>query len=304
MAVYEHLTEYDGLPVVGFGEGAGLAPATAAWAVCTGYEGDPFQAVLADFLEDVDSTAVTHLVIGHGGEALDSSDPVVQALVEAAPRLPGLRAVFLGDIVSEECEISWIRQSDITPLLDAFPGLERLDVRGGSGLWLSPMSSSALRVLRLESGGLPAGVVRAVGASDLPNLHTLELWLGTGDYGGDAAIADLAPILSGEKFPALRRLGLMDSEIQDDICAAVATAPVVAQLSELVLSMGVLTDDGAGALLSGQPLTHLRLLDLRHHFMTEPMVARLRAALPQVQLEIDAAEDDHDGEWRFVAVSE
>jgi membrane-bound lytic murein transglycosylase MltF len=68
--------------------------------------------------------------------------------------------------------------------------------------------------------------------------------------------------------------------------------------------MGVLTDDGAEALLSGQPLGHLRELDLQHHFLTDPMVARLRAALPQVRLLIDQAQKDHDPEWRYVAVSE
>jgi hypothetical protein len=34
------------------------------------------------------------------------------------------------------------------------------------------------------------------------------------------------------------------------------------------------------------------------------MVTRLRAALPQVRLLIDTAQDDHDGEWRYVAVAE
>jgi hypothetical protein len=86
----------------------------------------------------------------------------------------------------------------------------------------------------------------------------------------------------------------MDNEIKNEICAAVATAPVVARLSELALSMGVLTDKGAEALLSGQPLTHLRLLDLRYHFLTPPMADRLRASLPRVQVEIGPSMDDPD----------
>jgi hypothetical protein len=151
-------------------------------------------------------------------------------------------------------------------------------------------------------------VIRAIGRSDLPNLQALELWLGTRERGGRATAADLAGILSGERLPALTRLGLMNSDIQDEVCAAVATAPVVARLSELALSMGALTDDGAEALLSGQPLTHLVELDLRHHYLTAPMVARLRAALAPVKvLLIDTAREHHpdDGEYAwYVAVGE
>jgi hypothetical protein len=306
MSVYEHLTTFGGVSVVEFGQDAGPAPgAGAAWAVRTSYDGEPFGEIFGRFLETVDTMAVTHLVFGYWGAGYETSSAgPLQMLVDAAARLPNLKAVFFGDIISEEDEISWITQCDVTPLLRAYPGLERLDVRGGSGLELSPLSSTALKVLRFEAGGLPAAVVRAIGASDLPNLQTLELWLGVQEYGGNATVADLAAILGGERLPALRRLGLMDSEIQDEICAAIATAPVVARLSELALSMGVLTDDGAEALLSGQPLTHLRELDLRHHFLTEPMVARLRAALSQAGLLIDAVKSDRDREWRYVSVAE
>jgi hypothetical protein len=306
MSVHEHLTSFGGVPVVEFGPGAEPPPGgEVAWAVRTDYDGEPFGQVFGRFLETADTTAVTHLVFGYWGAGYETSSAgPLEMLVGAAPRLPKLKAVFFGDIIMEEDEISWITQCDVTPLLRAYPGLERLDVRGGNGLELSPVAAASLKVLRLESGGLPAAVVRAVGASDLPSLQTLELWLGVQEYGGDAGVADLAAILGGERLPSLSRLGLMDSEIQDEICAAVATAPVVARLSELALSMGVLTDDGAEALLSGQPLTHLRELDLRHHYLTAPMVARLRAALPQVSLLIDTAQDDNDQEWRYVAVAE
>jgi hypothetical protein len=89
------------------------------------------------------------------------------------------------------------------PLLHAYPRLEYLDVRGGSRLALSPFSSPALRVLRLGSGALPGTVVRAVSASGLPRLQTLELWLGVTAHGGNVTIGDLAGILSGKRLPAL-----------------------------------------------------------------------------------------------------
>jgi hypothetical protein len=55
---------------------------------------------------------------------------------------------------------------------------------------------------------------------------------------------------------------------------------VVPQLRSLDLSFGTLSDAGAGALLAGQPLTHLEMLDLHHHFVSEPVQSQLRAALP------------------------
>jgi len=315
----EPLDRYAGLPVVEFESDDAPAPGErVAWKVRTDYgppeEAEEFVEVFDRFLATVDTTAVTHLVVGYWGSAswgpaheVSSAVPR-QLLLEAAPRLPNLKALFFGDIIREEDEISWIRQCDITPLLEAYPGLERLDVRGGMGLELSAFASTTLKVLRIETAGLGAAVIRAIGASDLPNLRTLDLWLGIEERGGNVTAADLAGILGGERLPALSRLGLMNSDVQDELCAAVATAPVVARLSELALSLGALTDDGAEALLSGQPLTHLVELDLRHHYLTAPMLARLRAALSPVKvLLIDAAQDHHpaDGEYAwYVAVGE
>ncbi|TDC53046.1 leucine-rich repeat domain-containing protein [Actinomadura sp. KC345] len=309
MLIHRHLEEYAGLPVYRFDEETepddDLPPAAGtAWCVATCFDEDPFDDVFARFLDAVDTTEVTALAIGYWGADYDqgAADPAA-LLAEAAAVLPKLRAVFLGDMTFEESEISWIQHSDISPLLAAFPDLERLDVRGAAGLVLDPVKSANLKTLRFESGGLPAQVVRAVGASDLPSLAHLDLWFGVDDYGGDATVADLAPLLSGERLPALRRLGLEDSEIQDEIAAAIADAPVVARLESLSLAMGTLSDEGAEALLSGQPLTHLRELDLHHHFLTDPMMERLKAALPGVKVNVDEQDPRGDGR-RYVAVAE
>jgi hypothetical protein len=307
MTVNEHLAEFAGLRVAEFESDETPAPGErVAWKLRTARGGRPFAEIFARFLDTVDTATVTHLVVGYWGMSYDETncDPVA-LLVDAASRLPNLTALFLGDIISEEAEISWIELPDVAPLLRAYPGLEWLGIRGGLEMRLSPLSSTTLKVLQVQSGSLYAFAVRAVSASDLPNLQTLELWLGTQMYGGDVTVADLAPFLDGDRFPALTRLGLMDSEIEDEICAAVATAPVIARLSELDLSMGVLTDDGAEALLSGQPLTHLVELDLSHHYLTEPMIERGRAALAPVEtLRMEPARTYGAGVSRFVQVAE
>ena len=132
------------------------------------------------------------------------------------------------------------------------------------------------------------------------------MWLGVEEYGGDATVADLAPLLSGGRFPALRHLGLQNSEIQDEIAAAVASAPVVAQLDSLALSMGALTDEGAAALLDGQPLTHLKRLDLHHHYLSDAMMRRVCDALEPSGVAVDVSEQEkaEEKEGRYVAASE
>ncbi|WP_026404957.1 STM4015 family protein [Actinomadura rifamycini] len=304
----EYLEEFDGLPVVQIEmeppSDAPPEPGDAAWGLYPaqrGWRSYDAGASLDWLLDNVDTARVTHLVSGwwHRPSA-------ARQLAEKADAFPRLRALYLGDI--PEQEISWIDHGDIAPFFRAFPELERLEVRGVGHL-NEPVRSTSLRVLRFESGGLPAGVVRSVGECDLPNLEHLDLWLGTPDYGGDASVDDLAPILSGERLPALRHLGLEDSEMQDEVAEAVASAPVVARLESLSLAMGTLSDRGAEALLAGQPLTHLRKLDLHHHFLSAAMMERLTAELPDVDVDLRLPEDETlDEAWPpdgfYIAVSE
>ncbi|KAK1183288.1 STM4015 family protein [Streptomyces sp. NBS 14/10] len=291
-------------------------PETVAWRLsCNPYDDSGpdrnFADCLQRFLDTVDTSQVRALIFGVWGEAYaNDSSTVIEPLVAAKDRFSSLDAVFIGDIDAEQAEISWIQQSDVTRVLDAFPGLRELKIRGGSGLVFPAVTHEHLHTLCFESGGLPGAVVRGVCDSELPALERLEMWLGVDEYGGDSTVADLAGLLSGGRFPALRHLGLQNSEIQDEIATAVAAAPIVAQLVSLNLSMGILTDAGAEALLEGQPLTHLKTLDLHHNFFSEAMEQRLRDALEPSGVQLDLSEkgdEDDDGEgevWRYTAVAE
>jgi hypothetical protein len=228
---------------------------------------------------------------------------VVEALVAARDRLPQLRAIFFGDITYEECEISWIQNTDVSPLFDAYPALEHFAVRGANGLRLGALRHDRLRSLAVQSGGLDATITREIIAAELPALDQLELWLGTADYGGTTPLEDLAPILSGARFPRLTYLGLRDSEVADAIAGAVANAPVLDQLRILDLSLGTLGDEGAVALLANPALARLEKLDIHYHYCSPQMVERLQA----LGIEVDASdpqnESDYDGD-RYVSVSE
>ncbi|MET7418407.1 STM4015 family protein [Dactylosporangium sp. NPDC005555] len=306
-----HITTFAGLPVMQFGPGVvdkldaeGTPRSAVAWRIETDYEDgeDVFREILDRCLDVVGGESVHALVIGQWGEAYDTAAPL-HLLAAARARLPHLRALFLGEMTGEECEISWITHSDVAPLLAAFPGLEVLRIRGATGLGLSPVRHMRLRELAVESGGLPTGFLRGVLDSHLPALTDLELWLGVSEYGGDITADDLAPVFSGAGLPRLRRLALRNAEIADQIASALAGAPVVPRLEELDLSLGILSDRGAEALLLGQPLTHLRRLDLSHHFISAELADRLRAELPGVDVDLSDEQEEDEGE-RYTAVSE
>ncbi|MFI9535610.1 STM4015 family protein [Nocardia fusca] len=322
MAIGKHLAELGGLPAFDFPHSAENPPdLPAADAVAWRISVESWRSkhswadVFASFLDTVDSTRVRALIIGNwsteAAHPQTGGEPVIEAVVAAAGRLPQLRALFHGDITWEENEISWIRPGPAAELLRAYPALRELGIRGSEGLVFPPTAHRHLETLTIQSGGTPRDVLRGVAASDLPALTTLDLWLGTSEYGGDGEVADLAPILAGDRLPALRHLGLRNSEIQDDICTALAAAPVLARLHTLDLSMGVLTDRGATALLGGQPLTHLKRLDLHYNYLSAEICDRLRETLEpagvDLDLDSDGAEDDveDDGSvWRFVSCGE
>ncbi|MEU5162965.1 STM4015 family protein [Streptomyces sp. NPDC020875] len=312
------LQELFGLPVFDFpdaGTEVALPPVeSVAWRVAVeAYESKvEWEDEFARFLTVVDPSRVRALIVGAWSDVYDTDPgPVVEALVGAVDRFPELRSLFVGDISSDQCEISWINQGSLTPLLTAFPGLEQFGARGGQGLELKPVRHESLRRLEIETGGLDAQVVRDIAASDFPALETLDLWLGTSEYGATSAIEDLEPFLTGARLPKLRHLALHNSDMQDQIAAAFAGAPVVARLEVLDLSMGTLSDEGAQALLEGQPLTHLKRLDLSYHYLSEPMAQRVAAALEGTGVEVNLDESmfdewEQDGDWdnRYVSVGE
>ncbi len=307
MTINEHITTFAGLPVVAYPDGERPGDAgSVAWRLeDPEFEGgDIFLSRLSDFAAEPWAADVTALVIGEWGSAYDSAPPL-DYLGAVLPQLTGLRALFLGELTYEECEISWIQHGDITSLLESLPQLEILTVRGSEGLTLKPVRHESLTRLTFESGGLPAEIVRAVGESDLPRLEHLELWLGTDNYGGDATVDDLSTILAGTRLPALTSLGLRDAEIADQVASALAGSAVVARLAELDLSLGMLTDVGGSALLTGQPLTHLRRLNLSHHFLSVDLMRRFTAELAEAGVDVDLSDaGDPDDDNRYIAVAE
>lgn len=262
--------------------------------------------LIAGFLEKADKNALEALIIGMWGDPYESgADEVMAALIAQAPQLPALRAIFMGDMTYEECEISWIVQGSYKPLLDAFPLLEELRIRGGNELVIEPFAHQHLRKLTIESGGLDQKIAEALAQSSMPKLEHLELWLGTDDYGFSGDVDLYRKVLAQLAVPTLKYLGLRDAEIADDLAVWLAEEPLVAQLDILDLSLGTIGDTGAAALLNGSQLGNLKRLDLSHHYISEENQAKLKALPFAVALDDPQEEDEDDGEtYRYVAVGE
>ncbi|PHM09510.1 STM4015 family protein [Nostoc sp. 'Peltigera malacea cyanobiont' DB3992] len=231
---------------------------------------------LSRLLEEPNADKLEALVFGLWTQAYESdSSTIVQALVDAKQGLTNLKAVFIGDITPDECEISWIQQSDISPILQAYPKLEILQVRGGDGLQFSPpIRHNYLKALIVETGGLSRDTVRQICNMNLPALEHLELWFGSENYGGDCWVEDLNQILFEEKFPNLNYLGLRNSQFTDEIVSVIVGSPVIDYISVLDLSMGTLSDAGAEELLNSQAINNLDILNISESFLSQEMIEK------------------------------
>lgn len=304
MVVSSNLQTFLGKPVVNYVPGTALDPNKYAYRLRVEYDDEDtpdVTAVLDALIQDPKAGSLTELIIGmytsDYGESLDST---IKKLAELKTVFTNLKALFIGDITYEECEISWIKQGDIAPVLQAYPNLEYLQIRGGDGLSFSNLQHDKLTTLIIESGGLPPNVVYEVNNARLPNLQRLDLWLGSDNYGFDSTVEDFANILSGKQFPQLTHLGLMDSEIQDEIAIAVSNAPVLQQLKVLDLSMGTLTDRGGTVLFNSPGVRKLQHLNLRHHYLTDSVMEQLRS----LGISINLDDQEGDEEDRYAEVTE
>lgn len=287
-------------------------PGAFAWKIATDWNrGDD------GFVDDLVSLAgqpwagqISTLVFGCWTEA---SDPLpTDKVVPLLAAFPAVRHLFVGDMTFEESEISWIDWGDLGAVLAAFPDLETLQLRGGSSTTISepvPLATPVLprlRSLTVESGGLQQTYLDGLLAIDAPDLTDLEIWLGVDNYGAITVVDPLSALLAGDRFPALSRLGLRNSELADRIAAALVQAPVLQRISTLDLSNGTLTDTGADT-LAGADLGAVRTLILDHHFVSDEALSRLRAAHPHVAISADDRQEpeEYGGEvYLYTAVSE
>lgn len=216
---------------------------------------------------------------------------------------PSLRRVYVGDFeFPDETEISWTEVGDVSPLYVACPNLEWLKVQGG-GIELGTLAHPKLKALTVHTGGLPEAAVRSIAQADLPNLTDLEVWFGDDNYGAGGDAQTIAPLFTGQGVPKLVRLGLMNAQFSNDLPAALAGSPLLKQIRLLDLSMGVMSSDGATALLEhADAFAHLERLAVDDNMLSEDEVERLRARFGGAL--VSREQKEYEPDWLYVSVGE
>jgi hypothetical protein len=191
-------------------------------------------------------------------------------------------------------------------LFGAYPQLEHFRVRGGNGLSFGEgVRHDYLKSLVVETGGMPQALLRQIIRSQFLCLEHLEIWTGSDGYGWDGELADLMPVLDGSILPTLKYLGIRNSELANEVAQTVATSPILGRLETLDLSMGILKDEGAQALLDSPGIAGLKKLVLHDSFLSPEMCAKLQQKFPAVDVSEQREPDEYDGEISYyVAVGE
>lgn len=309
MTINDHAEVFNDKKVVQFDPAKGVNDTNLAYRVGLDWDdiddGKEFGDLLQAYISDPNASAVDSLLIGCWGEPYENTpDKIISLLADNASKLPNLQAVFFGDIIMEESEISWIEQVDYREFFVAYPNIKHFKIRGTQGLRLRGMDLPNLETLVVESGGLPKAVMEDIKTANLPQLKHLELWLGTDDYGFDGSADDVKSLME-KPFPCLTYLGLRNSEMADEVAAMIAKASIVEQIKVLDMSMGNMTDKGAAALLSSPHIGSLQKLDLHFHYISDEYMGKLRDIGIELDLSDKQEEDEYDGEvYRYIAVSE
>lgn len=257
---------------------------------------------LTALVQSGQSDSIDTLILGEWKEPYETEPPFLDFLIEHRNKFSIVKHLFFGDMDSEQCEMSWITQGNYEKLLAAYTDIESLYVQGSMDLSFGRFSLPNLSTFHLYTGGLPKNVLQEIIKSNtFQNLEDLEIWFGEEEYGASHDIEDVRAFLNLE-MPKVKRLGLMNSELQNDIVKLLATHPILSQIEHLDISMGILQDEGGKVLLDGA-FDHLKSITCEHHFMSEDMMSKLQAKFGD-QLSLSEPEDDDGGEWYYVAVGE
>ncbi|WP_099066023.1 hypothetical protein [Nostoc linckia] len=221
---------------------------------------------------------------------------VLEALCDAYEKLPNLQALFIGDAEQHEYRKSKLAIFDIRPILEAFPNLQLLKVRGQFYEYLlecETLIHKNLKTLIIETADIDDRNFSQICALELPNLECLELWLGRQLRNETFIIDNLIPIFFGESFPNLAYLGLRSSEFSDLLAENIVRSPMIERLLVLDLSMGNLSDYGANALLNCPAINQLHTLNISNNCVSEGMVQRLLQL--NCQVIADEQQDEIEG---------
>ena len=254
-------------------------------------------------LKDKKLPSLKQITIGCWGYDGEDSSVIADGIVENKEKFAHLEGLFWGDMDSEEQEISWIEQVDLSPVLDAMPLLNNLKIKGTNNLSIGKKPRPNLKSLEIISGGLPDSVVEDILGSDLPNLEKLVLYVGVEDYGFDGDMNVFRPLFSKDRFPNLKWLGIVDAEEQNAVVEMFLESDILPQLETMDISAGVLTDEGARLLLDHvDKIKHLKFINMKYNYLSDEMKKELQKSLP---MKIDVSDSqEYDDDYSYPMITE
>lgn len=262
--------------------------------------------LLDKILKDKHLPDYKQITIGCWNYECEDCSKLLEGMLEHKDKFAQIEGLFWGDIEQEEQEVSWIEQTDLSPLLDAMPKLKDLKIKGTNNLRLGQTSRPELRSLEIISGGLPTEVVEDIIASDFPNLEKLILYVGVEDYGFEGDLEIFRPLFSKERFPKLTYLGIVNSEEQDNIVEMFLQSDILPQLETMDVSAGTLKDEGAQLLLDNlDKISHLKFIDMSYNYLSKDMKKKLQALPMKIDVsDTQDADEDDDEVYYYPMITE
>lgn len=252
--------------------------------------------MVGDILADPEFAGLTEVVIGSwGGPYEESCQPIIDGIIANAKRFSHIKKLFIGDMDFEECEVSWILQGNYGNLWAALPELKELTIKGSTDLDLGEICHEGLEALTIICGGLPSSILQQISRAKLPSLKKLLLYIGSDYYGFDGDEETIGTFLENSDFPNLEYLGIVDSEIQDEVAEVVLESKYMSQIHTLDLSCGTLTDKAGELLLKKLPAyKNIQTLDVHYHYLSDEMVKKLE----KLPISVDASEQNEPESYR------
>lgn len=263
-------------------------------------DGDKNAATLAEeILSDPELSSIKTIIVGCWGESYDNScQAILDMFSQNSEKLSHIETLFIGDMDSEDCEVSWIEQGNYSELLKSLKTLKHLIIKGSNDLSLGELNHPELQSLEIICGGLPKSVILEIANSNLPKLKKLNLYLGIDNYGFDGSIEDIKKLIGNCNLKNLDYLGLGNSEIQDEIVELVLNSDIVSNLKVLDFSNGNLSNKGAQLIIDNvDKLRNLELLDLHYHFITDDFVRKLKGLPININLDEQMENDEEYGNY-------
>jgi len=270
------------------------------------YTAADFEGSMAEVLETLlrhpSGRFLTELVFGFNNDPNeDPLDDLIGILVKKAPAT--IRKLHFGDFVyPDETEMSWYHVGNLGKVWKAVPRLRTLIVQGGD-FELGTIELPEVTHAEFRTGGLSAASAKAIAKAVWPRIEHLDVWYGDDNYGGTAKVSDVEALLDRRDLLRLTSLGIKNTQFTDELCGVLAAGKLLPQLTRLDLSMGVMTDEGAGLLAERRDaFTHLAELDVSRNYLTKEGLAALKGIAKSV-ISTEQREAD-DPEYRHPSVGE